>query len=347
MINVFIDTQVFVHNNFNFNNGLFRRLISAVDNKLVTVYLTDVVEKEVELKILENVEEVKNSQRTFIKNAKILRNLNKYDNVFDIEKNLDSISDCLINQFKQFLKEVDVKIISVEDVSPTLIFEKYFKVNPPFSGKKKDEFPDAFSLIALQNIFEEKGQKVHIVSNDRDLKYFCENKELFLYEPSLESFFSSLNDHYHQKYFDYVVFVYDNNIDEMSEQIEEQINKSEFTLSNEDGDINKIYIDSIELDEDPYIIEIEIEEGITIMATNVTISLTANVSYIDYASSPYDKEERKYLFYQYEETEIVDVVIVPVQMTVGFKHDDEYEIKIIDIVINEHEYIGIQFHDSY
>lgn len=97
MINVFIDTQVFVHNNFNFNNGLFRRLISAVDNKLVTVYLTDVVEKEVELKILENVEEVKNSQRTFIKNAKILRNLNKYDNVFDIEKNLDSISDCLIN----------------------------------------------------------------------------------------------------------------------------------------------------------------------------------------------------------------------------------------------------------
>lgn len=47
MVNVFIDTQVFVDKNFNFNNELFQRLIVAKEDDLISVYLTEIVIKEV------------------------------------------------------------------------------------------------------------------------------------------------------------------------------------------------------------------------------------------------------------------------------------------------------------
>lgn len=55
----------------------------------------------------------------------------------------------MIDEFEQFLIEVDAEIISIEDISPTRVFEKYFGAKPPFSHKKKSEFPDAFSLEAI------------------------------------------------------------------------------------------------------------------------------------------------------------------------------------------------------
>ncbi|MFD1852138.1 PIN domain-containing protein [Oceanobacillus bengalensis] len=346
MINVFIDTQVFIHKNFNFRNELFQRLVNAVEDNLISVYLTEIVKKEVKSKIHDNVyQTVNNSQKKFVKDAKILRNLSEYENVFKISKVLDDISNYLMSQFEQFLEKVDATIIPIDNVSPTIIFEKYFKGDPPFSNKKKAEFPDAFSLIALQKWFEEEGQQVSIISNDQDLRNFCDNIENLLYESSLESFFDSLtkNDYYNHQF---IVSVYDANNTIIEEQIEECIEKHGFTLDDEDGDVNRVYINSIELDEDPYIIDIEKEEGIATIAFNANVSLNADVSYVDYASSPYDKEEGRYFFHQFEETEIDDVVIIPILMTIEYKHHDKHEIKINSVILNEEEDIGIQVYDN-
>lgn len=145
MNNIFIDTQVFVQKNFNFDNDLFKRLISASEDGLIKIYLTEIVKKEIESKIYEQVfEKVKNSHAKFAKDAKILKNLSDYGNTFDISKRLDEIFNELINQLNQFFKDVSVEVISVNDVSPAFIFEKYFKGIPPFSKKRKMNFPMLF-----------------------------------------------------------------------------------------------------------------------------------------------------------------------------------------------------------
>ena len=347
MVNVFIDTQVFVQKNFDFSNELFKRLIDAVEDDLISVYLTEVVKKEIESKIHENVyKTVNNSQEKFAKESKILRNLDEYKNIFNIPHVLDCISDSLIKQFEQFLGDSNAAIIPIEDISPTLIFDKYIKAEPPFSKKKKDEFPDAFSLLAIQKWAEKKDESISIISNDQDLKRFCENIENLSYEPSLESFFNSLTkiDSYNHQF---IVAVYDANNDIIEDRILNSIGGLEFRLSDEDGDVNKIYFNDIELDEDPNIIEIEKDEGIATIAFKAIVSLDAEISYIDYASSPYDSEEGRYIFHQYEEAEIEDVVIVPILMTIMYQNHYKYEIEIIDIVINEDEYIYIEAHDRY
>ncbi|MCM3454518.1 hypothetical protein M3685_11240 [Heyndrickxia oleronia] len=47
------------------------------------------------------------------------------------------------------------------------------------------------------------------------------------------------------------------------------------------------------------------------------------------------------MFHQYKDAEIKDVIIVPVFMTIKYQHHDKYEIKkMVDIVLNEDEYIS-------
>ncbi|MCM3239506.1 hypothetical protein M3589_17540 [Heyndrickxia oleronia] len=46
------------------------------------------------------------------------------------------------------------------------------------------------------------------------------------------------------------------------------------------------------------------------------------------------------MFHQYKDAEIKDVIIVPVFMTIN-QHHDKYEIKkMVDVVLNEDEYIS-------
>lgn len=139
MTNVFIDTQVFVQKNFNFNNDiLFKRLINASGDGLISIYLTDIVVNEIESKIYEQVyEKIKNSHSKFTRDEKILRNLSEYSGVFGITERLNQIYQDLISQFKKFLADASAEVISVNDVSPANIFNMYFKGTPPFSIKKK------------------------------------------------------------------------------------------------------------------------------------------------------------------------------------------------------------------
>ncbi|MCM3584254.1 hypothetical protein M3182_00680 [Mesobacillus maritimus] len=66
-----------------------------------------------------------------------------------------------------------------------------------------------------------------------------------------------------------------------------------FTLLGEEGDVEKVEFLSIELDEDPYIIDVDEEgEKTATIAFNGIVSFLADVSYVDYSNAYYEKEER-------------------------------------------------------
>ncbi|WP_417898460.1 PIN domain-containing protein [Bacillus haimaensis] len=347
MTNVFIDTQVFVQKNFNYDNDLFMKLKSASQDGLITIYLTDIVKKEIESKIYEQVyEKVKNIHTKFVKDAKILKNLSDYSNSFDIGERLEEIFNELINQTNQFLKDASVEVISVNDVSPAFIFDMYFKGIPPFSKKKREEFPDAFSLVALENWFKQQGGKICIVSDDEDLKNYCEESEPLIYEPSLESFFDNLiknNNYKHQ----FIISVYDANLDIIESSVKDHFEEHWFTLLNEEGEIEKVEVQSIELDEDPYIIDVDDEEATATIAFNAIVSFLADVSYVDYSSSYYDKEEGKYFYLETVNGEIDDAVTVSVLMKINYNYHEKEESEVCSVSLNEGESIEIAFPYEY
>lgn len=346
--NIFIDTQVFVQKNFNFNNELFERLISASEDGLISIYLTDIVKNEVESKIYEQVfDKIKNSLNKFTKEAKILRNLSEYRNTFDIGENLDQIYIDLINQLNQFLKDAGVEVISVNDVSPAFIFEMYFKGISPFSKKKRDEFPDAFSLVALENWFKKLNEEIIVVSDDEDLKNYCEKSNTLIYEPSLESFFDSLIKNTNYKH-QFIISVYDANNDKIESCVKEHFEEHWFTLLGEEGDVEKVEVLSIELDEDPYIIDVDEEgEETATIAFNAIVAFLADVSYVDYSNSYYDKEEGRYLYLETVNGEIDDDVTVPVLMKINYKYHDKEELDVFSVSLNEGESIEIAFPYDY
>ncbi|QYF82350.1 PIN domain-containing protein [Brevibacterium sp. PAMC21349] len=348
MTNVFIDTQVFVHKNFNFKNDLFQRLINASEDGLIYIYLTDIIINEIESKIYEQVyEKTKNSHTKFTKEAKILKNLSGYSHTFDIAESLDQIYSDLIKQFKQFLVDASVNIISIDNVSPALIFQMYFQGIPPFSKKKRDEFPDAFSLVALENWFKQADEKISIVSDDEDLKNYCEESHTLIYEASLESLFDSLtkNDNFKHQF---IISVYDANDDKIESNIIDGFEEHWFILIGEEGEIEKVDVQFIELDEDPYIIDFDEEgEDLATIAFNASVSFCADISYVDYSNSYYDKEEGKYLFLETVNTEINDVVTVPVFMKIKYNYDNKEELEVYSISLNEGESIEIVLHNEY
>ncbi len=72
------------------------------------------------------------------------------------------------------MKETEFVKIEVDQVSVVEIFENYFSGAPPFGeGKKKDEFPDAFALLALQQEAKDRKKVIYVVSGDRDWENFC------------------------------------------------------------------------------------------------------------------------------------------------------------------------------
>lgn len=351
MTNVFLDTQVFIQKNFNFNQGLLRKLTNDAKEGLISIYMTEVVKKEIEMKIHTQVfEKVRNGYKNLERDLKILKNLSQFQPLFQIPHLIDEIYEELSKQFNEFINSANVKIISIDGVSPSLIFEKYFEGKAPFSGKKKDEFPDAFSLVAMENYFESCNEKINVISGDNDLKAYCENSKNLIYEPSLESFFNNLtkNESYMHNF---VLSAYGNNIDKIGDCISENFIEHWFELIDEHGDVEKIEADSIMLEDEPYIIEINFNENdneITAnIALNANVEFTAEVSYLDYTNSYYDKEEGKYLFKNYIDSSIENVIEIPVNMEIVINSHDKDEISIQSLTLNEDKIIEICFPIDY
>ena len=67
------------------------------------------------------------------------------------------------------------------------IYDGYFAGEPPFgSGRKKDEFPDALALNALERIATDRGTGILVVSKDGDWKAYCEKSQRLYLVPEIE-----------------------------------------------------------------------------------------------------------------------------------------------------------------
>jgi hypothetical protein len=55
-----------------------------------------------------------------------------------------------VEVWERFLREAKVEIVSAADVSGSELLRLYFAKEAPFSATKKDEFPDAITVLALE-----------------------------------------------------------------------------------------------------------------------------------------------------------------------------------------------------
>lgn len=187
---VFIDTQVFDQHHNDFTSPLFKKLHELTRSREVKLILTDVTVSEIQkhinksahaaLKQLSNINKVERVVREMLPEGGAY----KYASISE-----EQIRKRLHEEFQQFLKETTAEIVTVNNICPLDVFDRYFNSKPPFDGNgKKSEFPDAFAAAALRQYCNNPAVgSMFIVSDDGDWRRICGDTPEFTHVKSLSA----------------------------------------------------------------------------------------------------------------------------------------------------------------
>ena len=297
--NIFIDTSIFIQKNFDFTNTSFENLKSIVQSDNLNLFITSITENEVKNNIRLEVVKAQAALKKFRNEAKILWNVNSFNfKTLFKNKNLNTYESEITNQFDIFLKDCSVKYIDIIKANSEEVFKKYFEKKPPFKlGKKKDEFPDAFIIDALESWCDEEHEKIYVISDDSDFKDALKSSKKLLYIKSIEEYLDLFNK-FKSDLPNKILDILDNqNVQDLiMEKITKSFQELTFWLNDEDGEVDDIEVEDVTI-EDQYVIEAT--NSFAKIELEVKVEFTAMVVFLDADSSFYDKEEGKYLYKEF------------------------------------------------
>jgi hypothetical protein len=107
------------------------------------------------------------------------------------ERDLDQFSE---GKVQSFFQDCGTTVINDASVAPVAdLISRYFSQMPPFSAKKKSEFPDAIALLALEQYAKSERQECIVVSTDDDWEEFCKSSDYLYYHRDLVKVLSWLD----------------------------------------------------------------------------------------------------------------------------------------------------------
>lgn len=170
-----IDTQTVYANGRHLDRGLVGQLDQYKDG-LIQVILSEVVVREINSMLITKAKTTLDALEKAIRegfgNGQISEE--QRATLEGLNKSISSPEDHAKKQLKSFFEATGAQVIPAEKASVNDVLGAYFKKRPPFSSQgKKDEFPDAISLMSLEAWAKENNKKILAVSNDGDWKSFA------------------------------------------------------------------------------------------------------------------------------------------------------------------------------
>lgn len=323
-ISLFIDTNYFIRNKFDFSKGELKSLVEHCQGDRIKLYTSDIVINEVEKHIKEDTAKALSNIRNEIKKENrllALRNKKKYEFLFQDIRDI-GIIDEMISDYKKFRDDSKSILLDYSGVNPKLVFDKYFAKEAPFGkGDKKAEFPDAFMIEAIKAL--DFDNKFKIISQDNDWKKSFEGSEIEVVD-GISQLITTINEEvYADKYKATINY----------------ISTPEFKQSFEAELPDEIYNLDVELDADEIIDTIEIigvnlieykfdsidyidTEAIE-MTFLVNADITVAYTYFDEENSVYDTIDHEYVYQHIAEIEEVHKVGLEIVVTLDTNDDLE------------------------
>lgn len=300
MLNVFIDTSVFVAEGYVKGKGI-TTLFEAAKEEKIQILLPDITEHEIRSHLQKDVEQnpgtgkVKELKRSFMYAVSELRahidELLKVESetlIADVEKELD----------RQFASASVVRLPLPKDLDMNIIMDKYKALEAPFSEKKKSEFPDAIALQTLELWCKHHNTTCIVLATDPDLKLY---KSQYLECRELQEFVSSLADYESLVSDEKLQFMLTNTLPSIKNDIQKWAYKQ--------YDDSTIYPHLLQIEDiqDYSIgdIGVEVENNLLFIGkgsssltykTYANIVVSIEVSHPDYNTGYYDSEDNKWYF---------------------------------------------------
>lgn len=342
---VFLDTEVFIANNFNYKADLFKRIIELVENEEITLYSTTVTIQEIRNNIYQQLQKakstIKHSQEELRKKLKeggkiIYNSIEAREKMF-ADFNYEQILEIFEKEFNLFLSETKTIVLSINDVSPEEIFSKYFQNQPPFKdGKKKHEFPDAFTLAVLEKLGKAEGQPVYVVSGDSDMKSACQKSEDLIWIERIDKLLELIITEEEERK-EIILLCHDvliKNIDEVNRLIAKQfISETEFSLSESynyeyGSEYIDVTVDSVEFVDSSLVNFNGKSIGLILY---VHIAFIANIAYRSLDLAIWNREGQLYPNTEEINARLHRQLMIPVEIKFNFFEDDISLIEIEEI----------------
>lgn len=310
-IYVTLDTNILDAAKFDLEEkSTLQLLVNYVKRGKVKVVLSNIVIKEAEKHIVERGDKVCSLMRKMRNDA--LKEATEYQieqiglgHILEIVKNKDEIREKSVNLLRKYIKDLDAEILDTSEINWDAIIDDYFEIRAPFQEgeKKRKEFPDAFIASQIRARFG-LDDVVAIISDDNGFKKACQYWDNHLFYSSLGDFYEDLSKQ--EDFYDETVNFVSSKRSQIEEYIFQYIQQNEnievigksydrkgvsegydytYTCLDKLADL-KVNIHSVD----------EVDENSSIITLKCEAEFTMDCYYDDYDNSPWDSEEKEYVY---------------------------------------------------
>lgn len=297
---VFIDTSAYEDKNFQFGQYALEKLEGHLKDSHLHLLITSITINETLAHMREKSKEAKSLIKKFQKDAMYLRNVPDLP-CFGVFNKVDDEEIYLLSKkkFDNFLKNGNVELVDLSGVDIQHIFNSYFESSPPFGGAdKKAEFPDAFCLEAVKNIAQGRHQELYVISKDKDMENYVESTEGLHHLQNIDDLLDLVvrTELQLEDPAKLAQYVNDNISEDIIRSIRDFMGEAEFYSDGMEGGDSELHISKIEGIKITHINIIDASREVATFEVRFDVTIEANYSYADYDRSPWDPEDREYVF---------------------------------------------------
>jgi hypothetical protein len=319
---VFIDTQSFVKAGLHFDGPAFKSFRKYCEGSELFHVCTSVVEREVKSKIESSVKDAISAIQTFRRKARLLSSLDdeKIKGLFE-EIPDEDIYQKSEKVFDDFMNACSTDIVEADTIDAEELLSLYFNREAPFGdGKKKSEFPDAISILSLKSYLQD-DEKIYVVSEDGDLKAYCDGDPNFISVESLDRLLDIYTTHTSVRHEQVKQYFIANEVAiklKITDYLEDcdVYNSSTWEDAEVDNGLTVLNLGDI----DPSVLYIDDEESQITFDIDVEFEVT--VTGPDFNNGIYDREEgRTFTFDSTSRTEVISTTFT-VEIFLHYEFND-------------------------
>lgn len=195
---ILVDTSIFDGNGLRLETGLLGKL-RQFKKTIIDILLPDVIKSEIQSHLEKKIKVSRSSLEKSINDAgdHLFFDGSALNEAKKLLIDSDEIEQLAQSRLENFVSDTGALEIDCNDyVTVGEILGQYFSNKPPFSetGKKKNEFPDAIVLLAVEEWAKREEKSVLAIAKDKDWESYCESSLNIDYEEDFTAGLASFND---------------------------------------------------------------------------------------------------------------------------------------------------------
>lgn len=296
-----IDTNVFIKNNNDFlgiRSLTLPLFFEKLCSKGITLLQSDIIDQEVKKHIADS---------TLVKQfSELKKSLHENEGLFnhyaiDLKLPIDEIN--IARDLYNAYKSNYCSAIMLHYANPKEVFNSYFQSMPPFNetGKKKNEFPDAFILSSIMTYLQGHSEStLLVVSDDKDWENTLKEFDQIIICKGIDDAMKLLEKDESILPVRFINNILEANAQELTQIAEDKFEEEAFRIEEydfEEGpDINKVYCTKINCDPET-ITSLKITHDKIIIKTLTSCLVDGEGTVFDENRSVWDSEDHEWIIY--------------------------------------------------